>query len=147
MARAAAAGETVIVRNPRSIRPFQHVLEPLYVYLLVAKEQAERPECAGNYNVGPDDMDCVCTGRLAELFCEKWGGGLTWTEKGDGGPHEAGFLKLDCSKVKSVFGWKPLYHIEEALEKTVEWSKAWLDGEDMRSVTDQQIREFFDSRS
>lgn len=145
--RAAAAGETVIVRNPRSIRPFQHVLEPLYVYLLVAKEQAERPECAGNYNVGPDDMDCVCTGRLAELFCEKWGGGLTWTEKGDGGPHEAGFLKLDCSKVKSVFGWKPLYHIEEALERTVEWSKAWLDGEDMRSVTDRQIREFFDSRS
>ncbi len=145
--RAAAAGEPVIVRNPRSVRPFQHVLEPLYVYLLVAKEQAERAECAGNYNVGPDEMDCVCTGRLAELFCEKWGGGISWTEKGDGGPHEAGFLKLDCSKIKSVFGWKPLYHIEEALEKTVEWSKAWLGGADMRSVTDRQIREFFDSRS
>ena len=77
----------------------------------------------------------------------RWGGGISWTEKGDGGPHEAGFLKLDCSKIKSVFGWKPLYHIEEALEKTVEWSKAWLGGADMRSVTDRQIREFFDSRS
>lgn len=142
--RAAAAGKPVIVRNPRSIRPFQHVLEPLGVYLLVAKEQAERPERAGNYNVGPDDMDCLCTGRLTELFCEKWGGGLSWAEKSDGGPHEAGFLKLDCSRVKSVFGWKPLYHIEEALEKTVEWSKAWLNGADMRSVTDRQIREFFD---
>ncbi|MCI9584138.1 CDP-glucose 4,6-dehydratase [Clostridiaceae bacterium] len=142
--RAAAAGGQIIVRNPRSIRPFQHVLEPLYVYLLVAGRQAERPELSGNYNVGPDDADCVCTGRLTELFCQKWGGGLSWIERGDGGPHEAGFLKLDCSRVKHVFGWRPLYHIEEAIEKTVEWSKAWLDGADLRSVTDRQIREFFD---
>jgi len=144
--RAAAAGTEIIVRNPHSIRPFQHVLEPLYLYLTVAKRQLEDQNLAGNYNVGPDDADCVNTGRLTDLFCEKWGEGLTWVNRYDGGPHEAGFLKLDCSRVKRVFGWQPFYHVEEAIEKTVEWSKAWIAGNDMREVTDAQIQAFFEGR-
>ena len=131
-------------RNPYSLRPFQHVLEPLFVYMTVAKRQMEEPALAGNYNVGPDDADCVDTGRLTDLFCEKWGGGQTWINRHDGGPHEAGFLKLDCSRIKRVFGWQPAFHVGEAVEKTVEWSRAWQAGEDMLSVTDRQINEFLE---
>lgn len=137
--RAALAGEPVILRNPYSTRPYQHVADPLLVYLTVAMEQWEAPELAGSYNVGPDDRDCAETGRLASLFCEEWGHGMEWKTNRKRGPHEANFLKLDCSKIKRTFGWKPRLHIEDAVEKTVEWTKAWRDGADMRAVTDRQI--------
>ena len=132
--RAAAAGKPIMVRNPHSTRPFQHVLEPLAVYLTIAMDY---------YNVGPDDRDCVTTGTLTDLFCNAWGEGMTWENHWVGGPHEANFLKLDCSKIKTVFGWKPRYTVKEAVEKTVEWSKEYLNGADMLEVTDRQIREFF----
>ena len=141
--RAAAAGSEIVVRNPHSTRPFQHVLEPLSVYLTVAKEQYENGALAGNYNVGPEECDCVNTGALTDLFCEAWGGGMRWVNRYDGGPHEANFLKLDCSHVKRVFGWQPRLHVKEAVEQTVAWSKAWLAGKEMREVTDRQIRDFF----
>ena len=141
--RAAAAGSEIVVRNPHSTRPFQHVLEPLSVYLTVAKEQYENGAKAGNYNVGPEECDCVNTGALTDLFCEAWGGGMRWVNRYDGGPHEANFLKLDCSHVKRVFGWQPRLHVKEAVEQTVAWSKAWLAGKEMREVTDRQIRDFF----
>ena len=141
--RAAAAGSEIVVRNPHSTRPFQHVLEPLSVYLTVAKEQYENGAKAGNYNVGPVECDCVNTGALTDLFCEAWGGGMRWVNRYDGGPHEANFLKLDCSHVKRVFGWQPRLHVKEAVEQTVAWSKAWLAGKEMREVTDRQIRDFF----
>ena len=141
--RAAAAGKEIIVRNPHSTRPYQHVLEPLAVYLEIAMKQYEDGSMAGYYNVGPDDMDCVTTGTLTDLFCQAWGGGQTWINQYDGGPHEANFLKLDCSKIKRVFGWTPRYHVKEAVEKTIEWSKLYLEGQDMLEVTDRQIREFF----
>lgn len=141
--RAAAAGSEIVVRNPHSTRPFQHVLEPLSVYLTVAKEQYENGAKAGNYNVGPEECDCVNTGALTDLFCEAWGGGMRWVNRYDGGPHEANFLKLDCSHVKRGFGWQPRLHVKEAVEQTVAWSKAWLAGKEMREVTDRQIRDFF----
>ena len=75
--------------------------------------------------------------------CRAWGGGCSWENQDAGGPHEANFLKLDCSKLKSVFGWKPRYHVQEAVEKTVEWAKSYLAGEDVREVMDRQIMEFF----
>lgn len=140
--RAAASHQEIHVRNPYSVRPFQHVLEPLYAYLLIAAKQYENPAFAGYYNVGPDDRDCVTTGELADLFCSAWGEGQSWKSQAEDGPHEANFLKLDCSRLKRVFGWKPVWGIREAVEKTVEWSKAWLDGEDVDAVMLQQIREF-----
>ena len=112
------------------------------MYLTVAKEQYENGALAGNYNVGPEECDCVNTGTLTDLFCELWGDGMTWVNRYDGGPHEANFLKLDCSHVKRVFGWQPKLHVREAVEYTVEWSKAWLAGNEMCEVTDRQIREF-----
>lgn len=141
--RAAAAGSDIIVRNPHSTRPYQHVLEPLAVYLTIAWKQYVDKGMEGYYNVGPDDQDCVTTGALVTMFCEAWGDGLKWIDRFDGGPHEASFLKLDCSKVKSKFGWQPRYHVKEAIEKTVEWSKAYLEGGDMLYEMDLQIQQFF----
>lgn len=119
--RSAVIKQPVTVRNPYSIRPYQHVLEPLFLYLTIVKKQWEAPSLRGYYNVGPDDCDCVDTGTLTTLFCKSWGRGMQWENKSDGGPHEAGFLKLDCSRVKRVFGWKPTWHIATAVAKSVEW--------------------------
>lgn len=141
--RAAVKGEKIIVRNPYSTRPYQHVLEPLYGYLMIAKEQYEDSKYAGWYNVGPDDCDCYQTGALVDLFVKHWGENLGWLNQYDGGPHEANFLKLDCSKLKSTFGWKPRWNLEKAIEKTVEWSKCWVNGEDISACMDRQIEEFF----
>lgn len=142
--RAAIAHESIVVRNPYSTRPYQHVLEPLYAYLMIAAGQYENDSLSGSYNVGPDDADCFQTGRLVDLFVTKWGDGLTWIDRFDGGPHEAGFLKLDCSKLKSTFGWRPRWNLEMAVEKTVEWSKCWLSGGDVRACMDRQITEFME---
>ncbi|MBQ8804701.1 MAG: CDP-glucose 4,6-dehydratase [Tyzzerella sp.] len=141
--RAAGAKKDIVVRNPFSTRPYQHVLEPLAMYLRIVKEQYEDKKYAGFYNVGPDDCDCVTTGKLVDLFCEKWGENLKWINQYDGGPHEANFLKLDCSKIKSVFGWKPRWGVEEAIEKTVAWSKVYYTDGDIPACMDKQIKEFF----
>ncbi len=140
--RAAVNGETIAVRNPYSTRPYQHVLEPIYAYLMIAAMQYQDNKYEGYYNVGPDDQDCFQTGALVDLFVKHWGNGLKWVNQYDGGPHEANFLKLDCSKLKKTLGWRPHWNLETAIEKTVEWSKAWQDGKDVRSVMDRQIEEF-----
>ena len=140
--RAAAAGEDIIVRNPFSVRPYQHVLESLYAYLLIAAKQHENINYAGSYNVGPDGKDCLETGRLVDLFIKYWGDGIKWISQYDGGPHEANFLKLDSSKLKSCFGWEPRWDIEMAVRKTVEWSKVWMNGENVRECMDKQIEGF-----
>ena len=140
--RAAVKGEDIIVRNPFSTRPYQHVLEPVYAYLMIAAKQYEDHNYASWYNVGPDDQDCFQTGALVDLFVKHWGEGLKWVNQYDGGPHEANFLKLDCSKLKTTFDWHPHWNLETAIEKVVEWSKAWQAGEDVRPVMDKQIKEF-----
>lgn len=141
--RAAMKCEDIVVRNPHSTRPYQHVLEPLAVYLSIAQRQYEDRDYAGFYNVGPDDCDCVTTGNLVDIFCNAWGGGLKWINRYDGGPHEANFLKLDCSKIKKVFGWAPRWGVKEAIDKTVEWSKVYAAGGDIPKCMDKQIEEFF----
>lgn len=143
--RAAHNGEPIIVRNPHSTRPYQHVLEPVIMYLTIAQSQYMDRKYADYYNVGPDDCDCVTTGELVDLFCTKWGNDQKWINQYDGGPHEANFLKLDCSKVKSVFGWKPRWHIEEAIEKTIAWSKEYYGGGDIAACMDIQINEFINN--
>ena len=140
--RAAVDKKDIIVRNPYSTRPYQHVLEPLFAYLMIAKEQYLNSDKQGWYNVGPDDVDCFQTGKLVDTFIKYWGEGMKWVDKFDGGPHEAAFLKLDCSKLKKVFGWKPTWNLDKAIEKTVEWSKGWVGGENIRDIMDKQIDEF-----
>ncbi len=148
--RAVEEGKDIVVRNPFSTRPYQHVLEPVMAYLMIAEAQYKDKMLSSNYNVGPDDSDCWTTGELVQLFCDKWNDkvGTTslnkakWVNKHDGGPHEANFLKLDCSKLKTTFGWKPVWNVETAMEKIVEWSAAYMQGNDISAVMDKQIAEF-----
>lgn len=138
--RAAQKNEPIIVRNPHSTRPYQHVLEPLFAYLMIAQRQYEDKHFAGWYNVGPDECDCVTTGELTDLFCRTWGDGASWINQAEANaPHEANFLKLDCSKIKTVFGWHPRWHMEKAIQKTVEWSRVWLSGGNIPAEMDRQI--------
>lgn len=142
--RAALAGQEIVVRNPDSIRPFQHVLEPLAAYSLLAQRQYECPELAEGYNIGPDHTDCVTTGMLVGLFCNAWGEGLRWrVQRETNAPHEANFLKLDCTRFQSVFGWNPHWHIDEAVRRTADWSKVYRDGGDLRGCMFAQMDAFF----
>lgn len=141
--RAAVKGEDIIVRNPNSTRPYQHVLEPLNAYLMIAERQYEDKSLQGYYNVGPNDSDCLTTGELATIFCESWGNGQTFKCLKKDGPHEANFLKLDCSLLKTTFGWSPVWSAKQAVEKTVEWTKVWASNGDVPAELDRQISEFF----
>ena len=141
--RAAEKKEPIIVRNPFSTRPYQHVLEPLSAYLLIAERQYGEPEKEGYYNVGPEDKDCVTTGELADIFCTAWGEGMHWINKSDGGPHEANFLKLDCSKIRAELGWRPVWGVREAVGKTALFAKALRAGRDAFEVMREQIDEYF----
>ena len=143
--RAMAAGKTIGVRNPYSTRPYQHVLEPLAVYLTIAQRQYEDGKYAGFYNVGPNDCDCVTTGELVDLFCKAWGPEAKWENQAEANaPHEANFLKLDCSKIKATFGWKPRWHIAECMQMTCRFSKVWLAGKDVPAEMDREIKEFLE---
>ncbi len=142
--RAIEAKKEIVVRNPYSTRPYQHVLEPLFIYLQIVRKQFNDGKYQGYYNVGPDDSDCVTTGELVEKFCSTWGEGITWISKYDGGPHEATFLKLNNGKIKRVFGWKPKWHIDDAIKMVVKWTKEYL--KDQHSVSkemDAEIESFF----
>lgn len=137
------------VRNPYSTRPYQHVLEPLFIYLTIAKMQYEDNKFASYYNVGPDDCDCVNTGDLVSMFCDIWNQNrdflpeLAWENRAEkNAPHEANFLKLECSRIKTIFGWKPRWHIDEAIKQTVNWTKVWLDNGDVAAEMDREIEEF-----
>ena len=148
--RAASSKQSIIVRNPYSTRPYQHVLEPVFAYLYIAKAQYENKNLAGNYNIGPDDSDCKTTGELVSLFCDKWNDlrneDISWIDKWDGGPHEANFLKLDCSKVKKTFGLKPKWNINVTMDKIVEWYSAYNDNSDVVAIQHKQIEEYLSCR-
>ena len=144
--RAAINNKDIIVRNPYSTRPYQHVLEPLAAYLMIVKAQYEDIKYAGNYNIGPDDRDCVPTGELVSLFCEKWNAAMNanvaWKNMHDGGPHEARFLKLDCSKLKNTFKWAPRWSVDTAIDEIVEWTKIYLENGDIAQCMNGQIMKF-----
>lgn len=145
--RAMKESRAIEVRNPYSTRPYQHVLEPLFAYLMIAAKQYEDIKYSGCYNVGPDDCDCVTTGSLVDLFCSEWGQDASWINKAEqNAPHEANFLKLDCSKIKSVFGWKPQWHMNKCMEMTVRFSKVWLGEGDIRSEMDEEINAYMEDK-
>lgn len=145
--RAAKEGKNIIVRNPYSTRPYQHVLEPVMAYLLIAEKQFADRGMAGNYNVGPNESDCLETGKVVTLFCEQWnevmGTNIAWENVSDGGPHEANFLKLDCSKIKRTFDWKPRWDVETAIRKTIEWNHVFFSDGEIRKCISGQIEEYY----
>lgn len=136
--------EEIVVRNPNSIRPYQHVLEAVFFYLRLAMMQFENKDFAGNYNIGPEETDCVTTGTIVSLFCDIWGEEACWAMKETHGPHEANFLKLDTSKAKSMLRWHPVWNVSQAIEKTVEWSKAYYQKKNIEEVTTKQIKEYME---
>lgn len=147
--RAIESGEQIIIRNPDSIRPYQHVLEPVCVYLMIAMEQYQNKTLAGSYNVGPDETDCCATGTLVAMVCDKWNQisaqKLTWLNQLDDGPREAKYLRLDCSKLKQTFGWKPRWNVEKSVEMIAEWTKEYLDAKNETEISEcmkRQIGEF-----
>lgn len=147
--RAATSGTDIVVRNPYSTRPFQHVIEPLMVYLQIAMEQYKDSSVMGCYNVGPDDESCVTTGDLVTMFCKQWNSDLSeksrpvnWVNQYDGGPHEANFLKLDCTKLKNTFNWRPKWSIVQAVDYVVEWEKTRISGGNIESCMQQQIESY-----
>ncbi|MBQ7896109.1 MAG: CDP-glucose 4,6-dehydratase [Oscillospiraceae bacterium] len=141
--RAVQSGKIMGVRNPYSTRPYQHVLEPLFAYLMIVQKQYENKSFAGWYNVGPDECDCITTGELVSLFREKWGEDFMWENQAEANaPHEANFLKLDCSKIKSVFGWKPTWHMDMTMEKIVDWTRVWLASGDIPAEMEREILTF-----
>ena len=145
--RAAMRSEDILVRNPSSVRPYQHVLEPVLGYLMIAKFQYENAAYAGSYNIGPNDADCITTSRLVTLFCDAWnsrtGNKLGWIDKYDGGPHEADYLKLDCSKLIKTFGWHPRWHVDKAVDMVADWQYRYaVLGEDAGEIMQNQINCF-----
>lgn len=134
--------ETILIRNPFSVRPYQHVLEPIYAYLMVAMGQYKNHSLAGAYNIGPDLGNCVTTESLVSTFCSAWGEGVNYEVQGISQPHEAHFLRLDCAKLKQVFGWHPLWTIEKAIEETVFWEKQVLSGVSTQKITNLQIEKY-----
>ncbi len=145
--RAAYKNEDIIIRNPNSTRPYQHVLDCLNGYLLLAQKQYEDKKYEGNYNFGPNEESCVTTLELVNLFCNNWKN-VNYTIKNVGGPHEANFLKLDCSKAKSTLKWKPKWNIEMAIENVVEWYSTYNNSkEKIIKITEKQIRSFFEGNN
>lgn len=148
--RAIEAEKEIAVRNPYSTRPYQHVLEPVFAYLLIAMKQYENFELQGSYNVGPNEESCLTTEEMVTEFCRQWNiitnGDLKWHQEGEMGPHEANFLKLDCAKIKKTLGWTPKWNAKEMLEKTIEWMFAYRHGGDVIEVMRKQILEYMDQK-
>lgn len=140
-ARAAMKGVPIEIRNPNSFRPYQHVLEADMFYLLLAMKQYEDKRLAGHYNIGPNDEDCISTGKLVELFLKYWKG-ASCVVADYNGPHEANFLKLDSSKARKVFEWEPKWRVDDAVSHTVEWYRCCHDKGDLSDLTNRQIKEY-----
>jgi CDP-glucose 4,6-dehydratase len=145
--RSVLNGTMMTIRNPKSIRPYQHVLEPVIVYLIIAMEQYNNKEIEGNYNIGPLDSDCSTTKDLVEMFFNEWNkknnSKLTWTIHNDGGPHEANYLKLDCSRIRNKIGWKPVWNIRMAISKCVDWTIVYVNNQDINAEMSKEISEYF----
>ena len=141
--RAIAMGEPVMIRNPHAIRPWQHVLEPLRGYLMLAEKLYEAGHSfAGGWNFGPAEADVKSVQWIMEGLTSRWGIGSAWKQDGAPGVHEATLLKLDCSKAHSLLGWRPVWTLQDALDRIVAWHQAYQAGDSMRAVTVSQILEY-----
>jgi CDP-glucose 4,6-dehydratase len=137
------AQRVMLIRNPLAIRPWQHVLEPLSGYLILAQELYEQGQSfASGWNFGPDDIDAKSVREVIELFIDLWGRRASWIQDPSIQPSEAQILRLDCSKAKDKLNWRPKWHLQTALEKIVSWHKAYEANADMRAVTQSQINEY-----
>ena len=139
--RSIETGKTVLIRSPKSIRPWQHVLEPLRGYLLLAEKLFEGTgDFSDGWNFGPAEEDARPVEWIVNELTKLWGDGSKWEIDSSEHPHEAGYLRLDCSKAHALLGWKPRWTLRQALKAIVDWNSAYLGGADMRSYSIEQIR-------
>lgn len=137
------SGQPVLIRHPNAIRPWQHVLDPIHGYMMLAQELLAQPaRFASAYNFGPSDDDIWPVERIASKLATTWGDGASWTRDSVPGVHEAHVLRLDASKARAELGWKPRLRIEAALDWTMEWYRAWSRDEDMAAFSKEQIGEY-----
>lgn len=141
--KAFESNQSLMIRNPQAVRPWQHVLEPLSGYLLLAQDlYSKRMFCASSWNFGPHDNDARSVKDVIDLFITQWGHGASWQKEGCEQPHEANLLRLDCSKAHNELGWYPKWNLETAILKIVEWQKAFQEKKNMRDVTLDQITQY-----
>ena len=148
LVRGFSSGQSALIRRPNAIRPWQHALESLHGYMMLAEQLlAQKTRFANAYNFGPSDEDTWPVERIANRLVEMWGNGASWIRDSEPTAHESNILRLDASKVRLELGWKPRLGIEEALEWTIAWYQAWKRGEDMAQVTGKQIVEYTEYRT
>ncbi len=141
--RAIQSGEIIRIRNPSAIRPWQHVLEPLNGYLHLAKKLFEEgPSYAEGWNFGPNEQDAKSVYWIVERLTGLWGKNAGWVHDLQPQPHEAHYLKLDCSKARQRLGWEPRWNLNEALKRLIDWHKAMLSGYDMKRISLEQIANY-----
>jgi CDP-glucose 4,6-dehydratase len=144
--RAMTSGQQLCIRSPRALRPWQHVLEPLGGYILLAQRLIEYgADFAQAWNFGPNDQETRSVGWIVERLVQKWGDGASWCLDDQQNPHEAHYLKLDISKARTHLGWEPQWSLEEMLNNTVDWYRAFYQGEDMMSVSIKQIEAYMEA--
>lgn len=143
--RAIVQGKPVNIRNPHATRPWQHVLEPLSGYLVLAQKLFEEGATYGEgWNFGPNEDDAKPVQWIVERLTQSWGEGASWVVDSGDHPHEAHYLKLDCSKAKARLNWHPRWHLEDALGAIIDWQRAYRDGKDIKALTLEQIRQYAD---
>lgn len=141
--RAIMAGEKVLIRNPHAIRPWQHVLEPLSGYLLLAQRLYEQgADYAEGWNFGPSEDDAQPVEWIVQALCKKWGNGAGYFIDDGDHPHEAHYLKLDCSKARARLDWRPRWSLSTALDAIVDWTKRYRQGDNLRQVCREQIEKY-----
>ncbi len=144
--RAVLKGETIKIRNPKAVRPWQHVLEPLSGYLVLAHKLYEKgPPYVGAWNFAPDDSDAVSVEAIVKRMCTQWGRGASYEVVKGKHPHEAHYLKLDCSKAKTELGWRPRWRLNTTIDRIVEWTRAYKQGRDVKKTCLKQIDEYLRS--
>lgn len=140
--RAWHAGETLQIRRPDAIRPWQHVLEPLAGYLALAERLWGRPDLSGAYNFGPHTHEAATVRTVVEIARRKFDDARVVYGDGNEGPHEAGFLALEIARARSMLGVQPRWALDEAVRRTVEWYRAFYDGGDARALCEADFRAF-----
>lgn len=143
---ALSQGQAAQLRSPKAIRPWQHVLEPLAGYLMLAEKLCSNESIPSSWNFGPELADCISATEIADQLCRLWSKTARWESETIDFPHEAGLLRLDASQAQQMLQWRPRWRVNEALRHTVDWHRAWIEGSRMQDFCRQQINDYINGK-